>query len=251
MIANFNRRLRSGEKLFGTMVTSADPAVSESLALLGFDWLFIDGEHGPLETREIQSILQAVGDRAAALVRVPAIDEMPIKKALDLGANGIIVPQVNTVEQVKRVVEFTRYPPLGRRGIGLGRAHGYGKTFDEYMENANSQVTVVIQAEHIDAVNNICEVIAVPGVDAVLVGPYDLSASLGHPGQVDHPKVVEAIQKVTDACQTAKMPLGIFGGTVDSIKPYSDQGYNLLVAGIDIAMLTQAARNLLDDFRER
>lgn len=249
MIENFNQRLRSGEKLFGTMVTSTDPAVSEALALRGFDWLFIDGEHGPIETGDLRGILQSVSDRAATLVRVPAIDEIPIKRALDLGATGIIVPQVNTVEQAQKVVEFSRYPPLGRRGVGLGRAHGYGTTFEQYMSHANSQVSVVIQAEHIDAVNNIDGLVKVPGIDSVLIGPYDLSASLGVTGQVDQPDVVAAIETVTNACQANNVPLGIFGTTVESIKPYAQRGFNLLVAGIDIAMLSNSASRLLDDFR--
>jgi len=124
MVGNLRKRLWAREPLIGTMVTLPSPAIAEVLADLGFDWLFVDGEHGPLETREILAILQAVGDRVACLVRVPGAEESPIKKALDLGAEGIIVPQVNTVEQAAGAVRFARYAPAGSRGVGLARAHG-------------------------------------------------------------------------------------------------------------------------------
>ena len=164
------------------MVTLASGASAEVLASLGFDWLFIDAEHGPLETRELTEILQAVGDKTACIVRVPEAAEVPIKKALDLGAHGIIVPQVNTAEQAANVVRWARYAPEGARGVGLARAHGYGLKFREYLSAANREIAVIVQAEHARAVENIDAIVRVPGVDAVLLGPYDLSASLGKMG---------------------------------------------------------------------
>ena len=200
MTQEFRARLRRREKLLGTMVTLASAASAEVLASLGFDWLFIDGEHGPLETRELASILQAVGDKTACIVRVPEAAEVPIKKALDLGAHGIIVPQVNTAEQAANVVRWSRYAPEGERGVGLARAHGYGVKFREYVSAANREIAVIVQAEHARAVENIDAIVRVPGVDAVLLGPYDLSASLGKMGQIDDPAVITAIGRVTDAC---------------------------------------------------
>ncbi len=126
MLGTFRQRLRAGETLLGSMVTLPTPAIAEIVADVGFDWLFVDGEHGPLETGDILGILQAVGDRIACIVRVPGADEVPIKKILDLGAEGIIVPQVNTAEQAASVVRHARYSPTGSRGVGLSRAKGYG-----------------------------------------------------------------------------------------------------------------------------
>src|SRR4051794_36701770 len=197
LIGNFRSRLTSGETLLGTMVTLPAPATAEILADIGFDWLFIDGEHGPLETRELLAILQAVGHRVACIVRVPAADEVPIKKVLDLGAAGIIVPQVNTVEQAANVVRYARDSPSGSRGVGLARAHGYGLRFQEYVETANERVAVIVQAEHAQAVANIESIVKVEGIDAVLLGPYDLSASLGKMGRIDDPAVIAAIDHVT------------------------------------------------------
>ncbi len=243
----FKSRLAGGEKLLGSMITLPCPAVAEILVELGYQWLFVDGEHGPLETAEVLAILQAVGDRVPCIVRVPAAAEVPIKKMLDLGAAGIIAPQVNTAQQAADVVAWSLYAPEGRRGVGLARAHGYGLKFQEYVESANQEVTVIVQAEHAEAVENIEQIAQVPGIDAVLLGPYDLAASLGKMGQVDDPEVTGAIDRITAACQAAGIPLGIFGVTADAIRPYADKGYNLLVAGTDTIFLASAARKMFED----
>ena len=249
MPTSFRSRLVSGEKLLGTMVTLPVPAVAEMLAGVGFDWLFIDGEHGPLETGDILGILQAVGDRAACVVRVPVAEEVPIKKVLDLGATGVIAPQVNTAEQAEHVVRCARYAPAGARGVGLARAHGYGMRFQQYLNSANDEVAVIVQAEHARAVENIESIVQVEGVDAVLVGPYDLSASLGKLGQLDDPAVTAAIDHVTETCRAAGMPLGYFGVTADAVRPYVERGYTLIVAGVDTLLLGGAAENLLSQLR--
>ena len=237
METGFRARLRRGEKLLGTMVTLNTPASAEILADAGFDWLFIDGEHGPYETGDIQAILQAVGQRAACVVRVAVADETPIKRVLDLGADGIIAPQVNTAEHAKRIVAFSRYAPEGSRGVGLGRAHGYGMRFTEYLEEANDRIAVIVQAEHARAVENIESIAAVEGIDAVLIGPYDLAASLGRMGQVEHPDVVGAIDHVTEVCLKAGVRLGYFGVTAEAVQPYIARGYTLIIAGVDTLFL--------------
>ncbi len=246
----FRARLIAREKLLGTMATLRTPASAEILADLGFDWLFIDGEHGPLETAELLGILQAVDHKVASIVRVPSADEVAIKKVLDLGATGIIVPQVNSAEQAADVVRWARYAPAGSRGVGVARAHGYGMKFAEYIESANDNVAVIVQAEHADAVENIEHIAAVEGVDAVLLGPYDLSASMGIMGQLDNPIFTAAIDRITEVCLAAEMPLGIFGVNAEAIRPYAEQGYTLLVAGVDTLLLGNAAKNLLAEMRD-
>ncbi len=247
---SFRSRLLGGETLLGTMVTLPNAAVAEILADIGFDWLFVDGEHGPLETHDIEAILQAVGHRTPCLVRVPAGAEIPIKAALDLGADGIIVPQVNTADEAARVVQWSRYAPLGSRGVGLARAHGYGRRFKEYVETANERTVVVVQAEHIRAVENIDAIVKVPGIDAVLLGPYDLSASLGKMGQIDDPVVTAAIDRVTAACRAARIPLGYFGVTASAVQPYLERGYTLITAGVDTLLLSQSAGQLLKQLQK-
>ena len=196
----FRQRLKAHELLVGTLISLASPEVTEIMAGAGFDWLFLDAEHSALGTLDLQRLLQGAG-ATPSVVRVEASAEVPIKQALDIGAAGIIAPMVNSAEQAEQVVRWAKYAPLGTRGVGIGRAHGYGLKFQEYVQQANENVAVIVQTEHIDAVNNIEAITQVAGVDAVLVGPYDLSASLGRLGDVRHPEVVAAIEQVTQVCQ--------------------------------------------------
>ena len=244
MNQHFRQRLKAGERLIGTLITLSSPETAEVLAAAGFDWLFLDNEHSPMEAPQLQAVSRAAGS-LPCVVRVSHRAEVPIKKALDIGAAGIIAPMVNSAEQAAQVVSWARYAPLGARGVGLGRAHGYGLKFQEYVSSANEAVAVIVQCEHIDAVNDIDAIVCVPGVDAVLVGPYDLSASLGRLGEVTHPDVVAAIDRVTAACHAARVPLGIFGLSAPAVEPYIERGYTLIVVGVDTVLLGTAARDLL------
>ncbi|MGI9519463.1 MAG: HpcH/HpaI aldolase family protein [Pirellulaceae bacterium] len=244
MIPNLKSRLRSGELLLGTMITLPSPDVTEIMALAGFDWLFIDGEHGPFDASNLGQILRAASDHAACLVRVPAIEEVPLKQALDLGAAGIIVPKVNTANEAAQIVDWCRYPPHGSRGIGLARAHGFGHRSSEYMTAANSDLLVIVQAEHREAVENIESIVAVDGIDCVFVGPHDLSASFGKTGQVDDPEVVAAIDRVVSVCQSRQMPLGFFGMAPHHVQPWVDRGVNLICVGVDAALLADSAKQI-------
>ena len=224
--ANFRRRLVGGETLIGTMLSLASPAVAEVLANTTIDWLFVDAEHGTFSTGDIQSVLQAAGRNVPCLVRVEAPQELPIKKALDAGAAGVIVPAVNSAETAAQMVSFARYSPAGSRGVGLARAHGYGKTFGEYLETANDRLSLVVQAEHVEAVENIDRIVGTEGIDSVLVGPYDLSASLGKMGQLDDPQVSPA-----------------------AVRPYMERGFTLIVVGVDTMLLNSAAESMLAELQ--
>lgn len=249
MSHNFRSKLKQGELLISPMVTLSCPETAEILSEAGYDWLFLDAEHSTYSASDLQTIIGRVAHTLPCLVRLAAPDEVLIKKALDLGAAGIIAPQVNTPELAEKIVSYAKYSPQGTRGVGLGRAHGYGFAFDDYLSSANDNTTLVVQAEHIDAVNNIEQIVNVSGVDAVLIGPYDLSASLKKIGEIDHPDVVNAIQHVTEVCQKQNMPLGIFGVTVDAIKPYIEKGFTLITVGVDTVMLGQAARKMLGQLK--
>ena len=243
---NFAQRLRHNEVLIGTMLTIPAPEVAEMIAKCGFDWLFMDGEHAPLPVLEWQRLMQAVGGRCASVLRVPSLSERDIKKALDIGADGIIVPMVNNVEQAQQAVAWSKYPPRGRRGVGLARAQGYGLDFAENMEHANDRTALIVQAEHIDAVGNIDAIAAVDGIDAVFIGPYDLSASMGKTGQVDDPEVVGAIERVREACRQNGVALGYFGVDAASVEPYIERGYHLICAGVDAGFVTAGAKQVLE-----
>ncbi len=244
----FRQRLKDRQLLVGMVVTLGLPEVAEVLSGAGFDWLFLDAEHGPLDTLALQRLVIGAG-ATPCLVRLAASSELEVKKALDIGAAGIIAPQVNSPEQAAQVVRWAKYSPLGTRGVGAARAHGYGFAFKEYLAKANDQTVVVVQAEHGDAVSNIEAIAQIEGIDAVLVGPNDLSASLGHLGDMAHPDVVAAIDRVTDACRRAGMPLGIFGMNPAAVKPYLERGYTLIVCGVDTVLLGTAARELLNHIK--
>jgi 2-keto-3-deoxy-L-rhamnonate aldolase RhmA len=244
MEISFRQHLKDRKTLIGTVVTFSLPEVTEVLSGAGFDWLFLDAEHGPLDTLALQRLVMGAGS-TPCLVRLAASSEVEVKKALDIGAAGIIAPQVNSAEQAAQVVRWAKYSPQGIRGVGAARAHGYGLAFKEYLATANDHTVVVVQAEHGDAVSNIEAIVQVAGIDAVLVGPNDLAASLGHLGDLAHPDVAAAIDRVTEVCRRAGMPLGIFGMNPAAVKPYLDRGYALIVCGVDTVLLGTAARELL------
>jgi 2-keto-3-deoxy-L-rhamnonate aldolase RhmA len=244
-------RLATGETLYGTLLTLGSTEVAELLAVAGFDWIFLDAEHGALDPRDVLHLLQAVAGRTPCLVRVPTLEEAWIKRALDAGAEGIIVPQVATAEAAEQAVQFAQFPPTGRRGLGTARANRYGLGVAEYLNTVADRVIVVVQAETVEAVNNIQAIARVQGIDAVFVGPYDLSASLGYPGEVDHPAVRAAIAQVSRVCRDAGVPTGIFAMTAGGLRPYLPAGFTLLAAGVDSALLGGAAEVLLRDLRSQ
>jgi len=218
------------------------------MASLGFDWLFIDSEHAPLSPESIQSIIRAAGD-TPCLVRVSSNNSWEIQGALDSGAAGIIVPQVNSAAEAQKVLANSKYSPEGKRGVGVSRAHGYGQNFKGYLDGANDSTVVVVQAEHTDAVKNIDEIAQVPEIDAILVGPYDLSASMGIPGQIDHPDLKKAIGTIKDSCDKHNMPIGYFGISASIIQSYMDIGFTLIIAGADMLHLAKSARAILEELR--
>ena len=243
-INNFTERLRSKEVLIGTLVSLPSPEVCELLANVGYDWLFIDAEHGAFNPQQAQTMLQAAGT-VPCLIRVPDDETIWIKKALDIGAAGVIVPQVHNTNQAKKIIDDCKYAPDGNRGIGIGRAHKYGIDFELYLKNANRETAVVLQAESSEAVDNITDIVTLDGIDAILVGPYDLSASLGRPGEIEHPIVQSAIEKIIGACRNANISMGIFGVSADAVMPYKEKGFNLLTVGTDTAFLINAASETL------
>ena len=245
METNFRKRLINGETLIGTVVTLFTPEVSEILSEIGYDWLWLDTEHSPFEAHTAQGMLQAVNEQSACIIRVPSNDDVWIKKALDIGAEGVIVPQVNSPEVAAQIVASCKYPPQGTRGVGIGRAHKYGLKFQDYIQKANEEIAVIIQAESRAAVDNISEIVSVPGIDAVLIGPYDLSASLGKTGMVKDAVVQEAMQKIRQSCLQAGVQLGVFGIDAEALKPYIRQGYTLLGVSSDALFLADSASSTL------
>ncbi|MCX6578708.1 MAG: aldolase/citrate lyase family protein [Candidatus Aminicenantes bacterium] len=245
-MTTFKQKLRQKLPLIGTIQELPAAEVTEILASAGFDWLFVDMEHSAIDISCMQHILQAGQRHCPCIVRSPSHEEVWLKKILDAGADGIIIPLVNTAEEAKRVIRFCKYPPEGGRSIGIARAQGYGMNFREYVAEANEKIAVILQMEHIDAVKNIDAIVKVPGIDALFIGPYDLSGSMGMTGQVNTPEVRRQIEILGNACIAAGLPMGIFTTDPAEVKPLMEKGYSLIAVGIDAMILGKAAKETLN-----
>ena len=250
MPSSLKDALQRPKPLIGTLLTTASPEVAEVLALAGFDWLFIDLEHGSLSIQDAQRAIQAVAGRSLTVVRVPEATAENIKRVLDTGCDGIIAPHVNTADEARRIVALAKYPPDGERSAGLGRAQGYGLKFADYIASANSQTVVIVQIEHKDAVANVDEIRQVPGIDALFMGPYDLSGSMGILGQLSDTRVTTAIDRVRAACAASDMPLGIFCATADQASAAIKTGARLVAVGTDLFHMANSARTSLEAIRQ-
>lgn len=248
-MTDFRTRLLAHEPLVGTLVTLPSPEIAEICADAGFDWLFLDMEHGSLGLDDVQRIIQAVGERCPCLVRVPATERLWVTRVLEIGVAGLILPQLTSAADVARVISYSKYPPPGTRSVGIGRAHRYGARFAEYLARANEDTAIVVQIEHIDAVRNLNEIIRVPGVDAILIGPFDLSASMGKPGALSDPEVQAALETVRARVSGAGMPIGIFSTELEGGKRVLASGYTLVPVATDALLLVRAARGAIQSLK--
>jgi len=247
--AAFKERLKNRDRLTGILLSLPSPEIAEISAEAGFDWLFIDMEHRLLDIANVPRMIQAVAGRSACVVRVPANEPAWIAKALDAGADGLIFPHVSRAEEARAVVSAARYSPEGTRSIGLARAQEYGLSVADCLKRANKEIVLIAQAEHIDAAANIEEILAVDGVDGVFIGPFDLSASLGIPGQISDPSVQKAIGRIRQACAARGVPSGIFCRDAASARAMMADGFTLICAGADGLHFGNAVRRLLADIR--
>lgn len=249
MVNTLKERLMKGETLIGSLVTIGSPDVAEIMSHVGYDYLWICTEHSPLDFPQTQQLMQAVGTRCPCLVRVPENKEVWFKKTLDMGCQGVVVPQIKTAAEVRQVLRWCLYPPAGNRSIGVARAHDYGMRFANYVEKANEQLLIVLQVENSEAVDNIASIVKVPGIGALLIGPFDLSASLNVLGEITHPSVTEAMEKVRRHCQEAGVPLGIFTTGAQDAVDFIKKGYRLIALSMDTDFLWRSAREKLHAVR--
>lgn len=204
-------KLKNNELTIGSWITIGHPSVIEVLSHAGFDWLTIDMEHTTIDYAMAQVLISTIQSKGmAALVRVSKNDEVYIKRVMDAGADGVIVPMINNADDARKAVEYVKYPPEGKRGVGLYRAQkfGFNNGFEDYKKWITENAVVIAQIEHIEAVNNIEEIISTPGIDGVIIGPYDLSGSMGIPGKFDDPKVKAALSKYEKVCKEKNFPMG-------------------------------------------
>lgn len=238
-------KLAQLDKTIGTWLTIPHQSVVEILSAAGFEWMVIDIEHAAIDIQTLQNLIGHIqGNGMEALVRVSKNEEVIIKYAMDAGANGIIVPLVKNADDARKAVSYVKYPPSGIRGVGLSRAQYYGTGFDSYKKWLQNEVVIIVQIEHIDSVNNLADILKVDGVDGIIIGPYDLSASMGKPGELDEKEVRDAISKIEKTTLQAGKSLGTHVISSDSslLKQAIEKKYNFLVFGIDFFFMGDKAR---------
>jgi len=195
-------KLRNKELTIGSWITIGNTSIAEILANAGYDWLVVDLEHTTISLEQAGELIRTIELAGVSpLVRLTNNDENQIKRVMDAGAHGIVVPMVKSADDAKYAVAATRYPPLGNRGVGLARAQGYGTSFREYLSwqsDIDEGPVVVVQIEHINAVENLTEILRVEGVDAFIIGPYDLSCSMGIPGEFDNPQFTDVMKNIIE-----------------------------------------------------
>ncbi len=253
-MATLKEKLHKNIPTIGSWITIGDPSVAEIMARAGFDWLTVDLEHSAITLREARDLIRVIElSGVIPLVRVGANDPLIIKRVMDAGAHGVIVPMVNTREDAMRAVASVKYPPKGTRGVGLGRAQGYGFTFPKYKKWLDKESVVIVQIEHIDAIKNLEKILSVPGVDGSMIGPYDLSGSLGHPGESERKDVQDAISRYEAICKKMKKPMGfhVVQPDVEKAKKYLAKGYTFLSLSFDALFLGLHARSVLGELKSK
>jgi 4-hydroxy-2-oxoheptanedioate aldolase len=248
-VNRFKAGLRAGRQQIGLWNSLPGPMVAELLATCGYDWLVIDTEHAVTDIPDTLAMMQAMAAHpVSAVVRPAWNDPVLIKRCLDLGAQTLVIPFVQTAEEARAAVAAMRYAPRGIRGMaGMTRASGFGRIAD-YATRAEEELCLIVQVETAEAVDRIAEIAAVDGVDGIFIGPADLAASMGHPGQGRHPEVVAMIERAIRAIVAAGRPAGILTLDPDFARQCMVWGTTFTAVGMDIALLAQAARGLRAGF---
>lgn len=239
-------KLKNHELSIGSWLTIPHQAVVEILGSAGFEWLTIDMEHAPISVETCLNLIGHIqGNEMQALVRVSKNEEVIIKTVLDAGADGVIVPMIKNKAEAVEAVSYVKYPPFGKRGVGLNRAQHYGTAFGAYQGWVKNSAVVIAQIEHIDAVNNLEEILGVDGIDGIIVGPYDLSASMGFPGEYDRVDVKEALDRIDSITVKMKKPLGFHVIDSDHRKTLEkiQKGYKFLAFSLDFFFIGDKARH--------
>lgn len=232
------QRLKAGEAVIGCIMGMPEPFIVEQMAMANFDFLLTDMEHTPLSVYQLQSMLiSARGTESNFIVRSPWNDPVAIKQILDAGAEGIIVPWVNSREECEAAVAACRYPPDGIRGIGPRRAGRLDGNTTAYLRQANEEVLVLVQIEQLSAVERLEEILATPGLDGIMVGPADLAASMGYRDDLGNAEVERAIGRILDGCLKHDVPFGMFTQTAERARKWIERGGKIATVGADFLFI--------------
>lgn len=247
------KKLAEGQVTFGTWQMIGNTSISEILCDAGFEWVTVDMEHTGIDVDDALELIRVI-DRCGKVpaVRLSVNDFTLIKRVLDSGARIIIVPMVMCRDDVEKAVSAAYYPPRGTRGVGLARAQGYGFGFEEYKKNFGDEAVIVAQIEHIEAVNNLEEILGVEGLDATIIGPYDLSGSLGQPGDFEREDFRQALERYEATSRRMGKPMGyhMVTPTKENVNELTEKGYRFIALGFDSYFIGRQCREVLDDVRE-
>lgn len=250
MTQPLKRALEDREPITGTWLSIGHPAVAEILASLEYDYIVIDTEHTPMGLETLEDVLRGIeaGGDVASIARVPWNDPVRIKRLLDTGVDGVLIPMVDTPEEAREAVEAVRYPPEGRRGIAAGRASRYGLEFEEYVARADEELATIVQIETETGVENAESIARVDGVDSLLVGPADLSAALDVFGEWDDDRFVDAVDAVLEAGEATGTAVGTLSIDADDVERWHEAGFDYQIVGVDFLELIDGARRLRDRY---
>lgn len=246
-------KLKKNQLTIGSWVMMQDPIAIDVMSLAEFEWLVVDMEHTSIDLSQVENLVRTIqANNIKALVRVSKNEEVVIKRVLDLGADGIIVPMVCSKNDALRALSYAKYPPEGKRGVGLYRGSKYGTKFEDYKKWVNDELVIIVQIEHIDAVNNIDEILSVNGIDGILIGPYDLSGSLGFPGDYKSHNVKDAIKKIIEKCKEYKIPSGfhVVDTNPEELMLKIEQGCKFLAYGIDYLFLRDSTKDGMNKIKK-
>jgi 2-keto-3-deoxy-L-rhamnonate aldolase RhmA len=244
--------ISEGEHPLGTWISIGHPAVVEGVSHLGLDFVLVDMEHTTMSLETVEELSRAVDaapGRTNAIVRVPWNDQTRLKRVVDIGVAGVMVPMISTAADARALVESVRYPPDGRRGIAGSRATGYGRNFEEYVSNANDSILSIAQIETREGLENAREIAAVDGIDALFVGPADLSGSLGVFAEWESEEFERAVDSIIEASHHAGVPVGTLTVDLDGIQRTMHQGFDFLIAGKDISLLMDSVEGAIADYQ--
>lgn len=247
---NLKQKIASKQLVVGTWVTLGHGAIGEIFARAGSDWVTIDLEHSVIDLSAAQELIRAVDlCGSAPLVRLSSIDAVQIKRVMDAGAHGVIAPNVKSRADAEAVVQALHYPPTGTRGVGLARAQKYGAGFKDYVRWLSESAVAMIQIEHIDAIANLELIFTTPGIDGFLIGPYDLSASLGKPGDFANPEFISAMNEIKTIAKKVGMPSGIHVVEPDAeaFNKARQEGFKIIAYSVDMRILDAAIRTMFTE----
>lgn len=246
-VNKIRKKLKGNEPSIGSWMQLNSPDVAEIMGQAGFDWIAVDMEHGSISHSDLPNIFRALElGGTLPIARIAEGTLSNCKQALDAGAGGVIAPMIMDAEQLEQIIKWCCWPPKGIRGVGYSRANLYGKHFDPYKDEAQSPL-IVAQIEHIQAVENLESILRVEGLDATIIGPYDLSASMGLTGDLEHPKLIQACKKVIELSKKAGVPSGLHVVDPDKekLKNATNSGYSFIAYSLDGVILHENINKLI------